>query len=220
MQFFILIFPFDHIFLFLEAPKGKFPYLLAFTTRRSKVRICHRAALLELKRIQCLAQGHFSIACQWESGSTAVLTSITCSVLAQLRLLHMCVCVFYIICIFFFFLRPQYFISPAFRHSTVHRPQRTLRTHYPPTGSWELLSDLPRRNTGQLLWWDKRNQMSALKIRQCGKRKMSSLSRKHPNHKLLLETWRLLIMGINCATEASCLLSSECCLPGSSSVLS
>lgn len=51
--------------------------------------------------------------------------------------------------------------------------------------------------TGQSLRRDPRKKIDAAKIHKCGKSWMSSLRRKCPNHKLLLEHWRPLIMGIN-----------------------
>lgn len=69
-------------------------------------------------------------------------------------------------------------------------------SHLPPTGSWQLHFDLPPRNFSQSFGRDKRNKMTAAKIHQCGKSKMCSASSRHPNHKFLLESRRLLIMGI------------------------
>lgn len=51
--------------------------------------------------------------------------------------------------------------------------------------------------TGQSLRRDTRKKIDAVKIHQCGKSWMSSVRSKCPNHKLLLETWRPFIIGIN-----------------------
>lgn len=62
---------------FLLVPRGKFSYLLYSSMGRSKVRISHKAALLELVGIQCLAQGDFSRveACQCGASMIVLQTS-------------------------------------------------------------------------------------------------------------------------------------------------
>lgn len=159
-----------------------------------------RAALLELVTTPHLAQGHFSKveACQGGAWRILLLTSLTSAVLGLFQcfalfglLYHLHILLSFLIKV----VKPQYCISPGHSSHNSSSTKSSLLT--PPRGA-KSCSLTPLRGTLANRYGETKRKRCALKIRQCGKRKMSSVSSKRPNHKLLLETWRWLIMGINC----------------------
>lgn len=78
--------------------RGIFSYLLHSSMARSKVRIGHKAALLEPGGIQCLAQGHFGRAEAYHFGAWMIV--LLTSELTLHRQLHTALCVSSLCCIF------------------------------------------------------------------------------------------------------------------------
>lgn len=164
-----------------KSPKSTLSYLPA-STGRLEDRIRRSAALLELVKIQCPAQGHLITVetCQWEAWGNALVqaSSAWTAGLVEVRV-HLCVDV-----VLFFHL---YFALSIISHCSLLPTWSPPMAKYPQAAridsltpvleNWPITKERPMK------------KIDAAKIHQCGKSWMSSLRRKCPNHKLLLENW-------------------------------